>query len=587
MSRDICTTWEDFVNKLAEEAGQPPKKRGHKGDASVLYRLADRTVSALRLLPHEKREEKFRAALQDWKPPKKCCIPPQTKALARLSWPLVLTTNYDDLYWSAAPAGARPIVLGRDLEDCHRVLRSLDETQSPILWALQGFLGGQCADPNKVIEDKNKRRKLANQLVVGHQQYQRAINAEGHFRRAFAEVFRRRSLLFLGSGLLEDYIVNLFGEIIHHYGPGPYPHVALLSANESERYDSWFLQTRLGVVPVFYNSYECLPDYLTQLSTLVEPSVQPYRPEAIPQPPPTTVHQDKLGFTVPTNASGSDPAKVRVELLNAHLPLPDPDVGECYVISVGRHPEKNEPMASEDYPGEYAGRYLKEAKKKPNLREREWKPLDNKDASYAFRYGDTELFAVAARSRKSKTREHATRDLGVIPDAVCTVLSKIDEADTISGEGFEIVHIGPVAQRLSDQRPHPIHAFAQTLRGVRQFIKENQVPRIRCIYLYVVNSAVWDPILSGKLSVAGLLSSDLATHRVELTDAEGDTESFAVTLNESPTLGGLLKQGDVDPERQSLKVQIIPLPTDEPDKDEPENDLVLAPTMTIRLTPKN
>jgi hypothetical protein len=149
------------------------------------------------------------------------------------------------------------------------------------------------------------------------------------------------------------------------------------------------------------------------------------------------------------------------------------------------------------------------------------------------------------------------------------------------------VHIGPVAQRLSDRRPHPIHAFAQTLRGVRQFIKENPVRRIKCIYLYVVNSAVWDPILSGKLSVAGLLSSDLATHRVELTDAEGDTESFAVTLNESPTLGDLLKQGGVDRESQSLKVQIIPLPTDEPNKDEPGNDLVIAPTMTIRLTPKN
>ena len=45
-----------------------------------------------------------------------------------------------------------------------------------------------------------RAHELAGQVVAGHQQYQNAINAHAHFRRAFAEVFRRRSLLFLGSG---------------------------------------------------------------------------------------------------------------------------------------------------------------------------------------------------------------------------------------------------------------------------------------------------------------------------------------------------------------------------------------------------
>ena len=119
-------------------------------------------------------------------------------------------------------------MLGRRLEDCYQVLRSLDEPSPPILWVLQGFLGGQTSQSDKIISDGKRRRELTNQLVVGHQQYQRVINAEEHFRRAFAEVFRRRSLLFLGSGLLEDYLVNLFGEIIHYHGPGPHPHFALL-----------------------------------------------------------------------------------------------------------------------------------------------------------------------------------------------------------------------------------------------------------------------------------------------------------------------------------------------------------------------
>jgi SIR2-like domain len=181
----------------------------------------------------------------------------------------VLATNYDDFYWSATASTARPNVYGRGLEDCHRVLRSLDEATPPILWTLQGFLGGQAEKHEAIIKDTIRRRELVNQLVVGHQQYQRAINSENHFRRAFAEVFRRRSLLFLGSGLLEDYLVNLFSEIIHHHGPGPYPHFALINVKERERFDSSFLQTRLGIVPVFYKDHNDIPNYLNELSTLV------------------------------------------------------------------------------------------------------------------------------------------------------------------------------------------------------------------------------------------------------------------------------------------------------------------------------
>jgi hypothetical protein len=126
--------------------------------------------------------------------------------------------------------------------------------------------------------------------------------------------------------LLEGYVENLFGEIIHNYGAGPYYHVAFLrDEGDKQRHDPTFLQTRLRILPVFYEDHGSLPEYLGQLRTLVEPPVQPVRPEAIAQPPPTTVHQDKLGFTVPTNASGSDLAKVRVELHNAHLPFPDHD----------------------------------------------------------------------------------------------------------------------------------------------------------------------------------------------------------------------------------------------------------------------
>src|SRR5207245_11027 len=144
-------------------------------ESTLLYRLAETTVSALRPMSREDRNRIYRLALR--------CdgvatdrIPSQTEALAGVYWPLVLTTNYDDLYWSATRPTKRPVVLGREREDCHRVLRSLDESHAPILWAIQGFLAGQVASPEDVIPDQAQRQSLSDQLVVGHQQYQRAVN---------------------------------------------------------------------------------------------------------------------------------------------------------------------------------------------------------------------------------------------------------------------------------------------------------------------------------------------------------------------------------------------------------------------------
>ena len=73
-----------------------------------------------------------------------------------MRWPLVLTTNYDDLYLAAAhAAGANarrdpellPFrLLGRSSDDSHRVLMSLRRPDLPVVWQLQGFVGGQAAD---------------------------------------------------------------------------------------------------------------------------------------------------------------------------------------------------------------------------------------------------------------------------------------------------------------------------------------------------------------------------------------------------------------------------------------------------------
>lgn len=95
---------------------------------------------------------------------------------------------------------------GQSAQDCHAVLRSLDVVAAPVRWALQGYVGARDLTLTEISEQRAAR--LERELVIGHQQYQTVINAQPHLRRAIAEVFRRRSLIFLGSGLQEDYLIR-------------------------------------------------------------------------------------------------------------------------------------------------------------------------------------------------------------------------------------------------------------------------------------------------------------------------------------------------------------------------------------------
>jgi len=255
MSVATCPTWEPFVSRLEEAAGMAGN--GTSADAAMLTRRADRAVQAL--VYRRRLAEACREALHMGSHPP---IPDQTRALARTYWPLVVTTNYDDLYLLAsaqAPkdAATKTRVLGRDAEDCQEIVRSLDLSIRPQLWAVQGYLGVHGHRSPESLE------RLAREVVVGHHQYQRVIHEDRLFRRAFAEVFRRRSLLFVGSGLSEPYFLDLFGEILHGFGPGLRPHFALMKRSEAP--DADFLMTRLNVVLATYEDHHELPRLLDQL----------------------------------------------------------------------------------------------------------------------------------------------------------------------------------------------------------------------------------------------------------------------------------------------------------------------------------
>jgi hypothetical protein len=124
MSFPECTGWVKFIERLAVEAEvdklQPPSDL-RSAPAGVLYRLAENIVTALRAIPPDERANRYRRALRPGKADGTAEITPQTRALAELYWPLVLTTNYDDLYLFAQTERSRPDICGRSRDDCHRV----------------------------------------------------------------------------------------------------------------------------------------------------------------------------------------------------------------------------------------------------------------------------------------------------------------------------------------------------------------------------------------------------------------------------------------------------------------------------------
>jgi hypothetical protein len=270
VSRPALNGWDEFLWRLLEllQLETIKAERGRKPTTAEKYRLAEIATMALRSFDVPKQAAIIRAALTPTGFRGTIQVTENTRAFSMTYWPLVVTTNYDDLYVRAtadSPAFDRKIqVRARSRSDCHQVLKSLDDDLPPILWAVQGFVGGLAIHDSGDGVSETRLHGLIKQVVIGHQQYVQATNGEPHFRRAFAEMFRRRSLLFVGSGLQEDYIVSLFSEIVHHHGLGSFPHFALFDRNA--KVDEWFLRTKLGINVLRYSDYLELPDRLKRIA---------------------------------------------------------------------------------------------------------------------------------------------------------------------------------------------------------------------------------------------------------------------------------------------------------------------------------
>jgi|GEM_PF-1488596 len=360
MSVPACPGWEQFIIGLERQAfGRKQISRAGHNASDELIRRANNAVRHLRLRGENVFHDAIKQALKDKTSDQ---IPAQTQALAKIYWPLTLTSNYDDFYnraWKAeqSASSAALQVLGRAPKDCRLVLASLHSSHPPILWALQGYVGSlsgpglrelrrasklnRLSQANSwnsmmkaIVQDRKmgesikksaenyKRKELQRQLVVGHEEYRRVAFTAPQFRRAFAEVFRSRSFLFLGSGLSEQYFLNLFGEALEIYGRSPFPHYALVKKGST---DPEFLRSRLNTFVFEYDDHGKLPAILHELHQTVENRSALTR---------------TWSYSVATSVRSQQDRKVSdIHIVRGRLPMPE--AHECLAVGVRLNKERN------------------------------------------------------------------------------------------------------------------------------------------------------------------------------------------------------------------------------------------------------
>ncbi len=585
MSMPTLQNWDGLLNSLIEllkisisdnereEAfGDTVKKIN--GNTAAKYRLAERIAIRLNSLDVEKRAFYIRKSLiKD----EYSNLPNQMKSLGKIFWPLVIQTNYDDLYLGALIRlnNKSPVrVCGRGRQDCHEVLRSIDQLSSnKLLWAVQGFIGCQYYLKPEELKQigvfPEKYKELIGQAVLGHQQYVQATNAEPHFRRAFAEVYRRKSLFFLGSGLQEDYIVSLFSEVIHHHGLGKFPHFALLKRDT--KIDPWFLQTRLGITVIWYDEHKQLPEFMDELDKAASlNSFNLYNSKYSVQ--------TEVVYRISIPNYPDKPCNVRFIFCKMPIPSSEHDIKEASIVSVGRT-IKNRPIL-----GNFATGHIDSAIRNGLLSSDggpcAWIPLDD-GPSYVFKRteSDVPIYAVAARRKNSAHDGTDERDLGIIPDAVQATLGQIDS------HGFERVLLGAVSSGPSSNL-NPLHAFAQTLRGIKRFL-QSPPQFVREINFYIVDIRIWGPLVASKIAIDELLCDDLLTFSVELWDEEKHLDTLRVLYKESPRVSELLQQ--VRLSEDDWNTYLSPPPNTKNINEaetEVSLDATLSSTMSLILRPK-
>jgi len=527
MSLPVCTDWWTFIRELeAAVAGGRAPTLSASASRDELIRRANSAVRELKAGAPGDFETAVRNALVTIKDP---WIPEQTKALARLWWPLVLSTNYDNCYEAAfherfnGSSARQLVVIGRGIEDCQRVLNSLSVAGRSLLWALQGYLDAPHSisargDATRSDSKGADSSKLREQLVVGHEEYRRVTYRDLDFRRAFAEVFRQRSLLFLGSGIQETYLQELFGEVLEYYGPSTRPHYAFVQEGEV---DPDFMLARFQIVVVEYKKgeHQKVVERLNQLADAA----------SLPSRAPVSwswgrIEQQRKDTWISTPD---------LEVVRGPLPT-SPVKGECLAVSAGG---ASAFFFSKGIRAVMEG-WGVGAKEQP----------EKLSAQYLGVFPGRDVYAVRARSDLDE------RSLAHIYDAALALFKHVTES-------YNCIHMQLLAaggadkyEARADIRTYPERfAFVQIVRAWATWRNDN--PNASCrLALHIVLASVYQDIASGRIDVLELLSCRDIRFFVEIVSHTGEVERRLFQNMPDDRLGPLVQGLGLSPQHWTMEL---------------------------------
>jgi len=179
----------------------------------------------------------------------------------------------------------------------------------------------------------------------------------------------------------------------------------------------------------------------------------------------------------------------------------------------------------------------------------DWQQQD--DHGYLYRHAtQPRLFAIAARAHGS---EADRRDLMVIPDALTAFLHHIDRA------GLETAAVSLLA--AGRRRPWPaLFPFVMMLKAIHK-LAGTPLTRLRELVISIVDPAVWNPLIAGKVPVELLLSADAATVWVHVVgEPDDELETYAISVTGVATVDEVARRCGLPPGRWTVSVYPVPGP---------------------------
>jgi len=531
MSRPHCADWPGLIRGLesaAQIGGQPPLTPHTKPEQ--LIQRANRAVRMLR----SRAAGEFEAALGEALFVKRDAVPKQTAELARIWWPLVLSTNYDNFFVQAFAQAFGPrglAVVGRGSEDCQRVLTSFTTAGRALLWALQGHLGAPWEVP-----EHGEDRRLSTELVIDYAEYRRVTYREPHFRRAFAEVFRHSSFLFLGSGLRESYLQELFGEVLELYGPSTHTHFAIMPRGEV---DPRVMYSRFQIAVAEYErtpQHNEVPEYLGQLRAALEDA----------QAAPTSWSWGRAA------AREHRRQEIRTDFEIVRGPLPTKrGAGECLVVSAGGRLDSDSFYVSGEIRPTLSAwcNEPPQSEPPPLLRPRVL-------SKFVGEYEGKHAFAVRARREREDTKDllqvrQAARALFEVaaPRYACLRMQLL-----ASGGNDETVD---PTQPLYSVRVFPARfAFVEMVRAWGAWRRTHATSECRLV-LHVVDPSVYREVQSGRIDVPELLLCADLRFAAEIIDDGTLVERRQFKKDEETPLDVIV--GELDLSAPHWTVEVSPL----------------------------